>query len=244
MGRIKPYVVMLFLGAPVIVSVSLLFSSCATKKYVRNSVAPVQAQVDQVGAQTNKYGQSLEETRKQVNDVDERAQSGISAAQERASTADQHAGDAIKAIQNIDDYRLQTSVRVPFRFDDYTLSKAAKQDLDRLADDMKATKRFFIAVEGYTDKTGSVKYNETLSRRRADSVVEYLVAEHQVPIYRIHMIGLGEHNPVDERRGREASAKNRRVEVKVYSADHVTASLSGTPGSRTADQTAIEKPNQ
>ena len=116
---------------------------------------------------------------------------------------------------------------MPFRFDDYTLSKAAKQDLDRLADDMKATKRFFIAVEGYTDKTGSVKYNETLSRRRADSVVEYLVAEHQVPIYRIHIIGLGEEKPVDTAKNREARAKNRRVEVKVFTADQVMASISG-----------------
>ena len=88
------------------------------------------------------------------------------------------------------------------------------------------SKRFFIAVEGYTDATGSKAYNEALSRRRADKVVEYLVV-HDIPIYRIHMIGLGQQRPVDEARNREARAKNRRVEVKVFSADQVTASLSG-----------------
>jgi peptidoglycan-associated lipoprotein len=64
-----------------------------------------------------------------------------------------------------------------------------------------------------------------LSRRRANSVAEYLVAKHDIPIYRIHMIGLGEEKPVDEGHDRAARAKNRRVEVKVFSADQVTASL-------------------
>ena len=53
-------------------------------------------------------------------------------------------------------------------------------------------------------------------------VVEYLVAKHDIPIYRIHMIGLGQEKPVDEARNRDARAKNRRVEVKVFNADQVT----------------------
>ena len=51
-----------------------------------------------------------------------------------------------------------------------------------------------------------------------------------IPIYRIHMVGLGEEKPVEEGRSRAANAKNRRVEVKVYSADGVTASLSAAAG--------------
>ena len=57
-------------------------------------------------------------------------------------------------------------------------------------------------------------------------MVNYLVAKHDIPIYRIHMIGLGKEKPADEGRGRDARAKNRRVEVKVFSADQVTAGLS------------------
>ncbi len=259
------------LATAVIASAGLLASGCATKKYVRNTAAPIQAKVDQVGEQTGKNTQSIEETKKQVKDVDDRAQSGINAAQERASTADQHAqtadqhaGEAMNranqaaqaadqnrqgldklrgVIANIDDYKLQTSVSVPFRFNQYALSKDAKQDLDKLADELKSDKRFFVAVEGYTDKTGPASYNQTLSQRRADSVVEYLVGQHDIPIYRIHMIGLGEQKPVDEGKGRAANAKNRRVEVKVFSADEVTASLGSSTGS-TADRTANEKQNQ
>ena len=253
-----------FLATTCIVTGALLASGCATKKYVRNTAAPIQAKVDQVGDQTNQNSQSIEDTKTQVKQVDEKAQSGISAAQERASTADQHAlaadqhaSDAMnkanqasqsadtanrgldslrQVVANIDDYKLQSSVSVPFKFNQYALSTDARSDLDKLADDAQPDKRFFIAVEGYTDNVGTKQYNEALSRRRADSVVEYLVAKHDIPIYRIHMVGLGEDKPVDEGRNRAARAKNRRVEVKIFSADQVTASLNSGLTDNTASR--------
>jgi outer membrane protein OmpA-like peptidoglycan-associated protein len=238
----------------------MLAGGCATKKYVRNTAAPIQAKVDQVGEQTTNNTQAIEDTRGQVKSVDERAQSGISAAQERASaadakaaaadqkaaTADQHAGEAMNkanqadqkvdqniqalnglrsVVANLDDYKLQTTTSVPFQFNQATLSKQAKEDLDKLAGEIRSGKRFFIAVEGYTDSTGDKSYNEALSRRRADAVANYLVAKHDIPLYRIHMIGLGEEKPADEGKTRAARAANRRVEVKVFSADQVTAGL-------------------
>lgn len=230
-----------------ILGCTLLAAGCATKKYVRNTTAPVQAKVDQVGEQSNRNAQGIEDTRAQVKQVDERAQSGISAANEKAATADSHAGEAMgranqagqaaqtaqlaanKAIQdisglrsvvaNLDDYKLQASVTVPFKFNEYKLDDQSKQDLDKVAGDVKNGKRFFVAVEGYTDAIGSTQYNDALSRRRADAVVQYLVAKHDIPIFRIHMIGLGQQKPVDEAKGQAARAKNRRVEVKVFSAD-------------------------
>src|SRR5580765_6780484 len=140
-----------FLATTCIATVTLLAGGCATKKYVRNTTAPVQAKLDQVGEQTTQNGQQIEDTRNQLKQVDEKAQTGISAAQERASaadqhaaaadqhaaTADQHAGEAMTSatqanklgaensqalnslrsvVANIDDYKLQTSVAVPFKF--------------------------------------------------------------------------------------------------------------------------------
>jgi len=178
------------------------------------------------------------------------------AADQHANTADQHASEAMNranqvgeqstraldslrsVVANIDDYKLQTSVAVPFKFDKYSLTQDSKQDLDKLVGDVKADKRFFIAVEGYTDKTGPKAYNEVLSRRRADAVVEYLVAKHDIPIYRIHMVGLADEKPVDEGRNRSARAKNRRVEVKVFTADQVTASLGSNNNSASRSQDA------
>jgi len=263
-----------FLATTCIVTGALLAGGCATKKYVQNTTAPIQAKVDQVGEQTNRNGQSIEDTRttltSNIKQVDDKAQSGISAAQERASTADQHAlaadqhaGEAMSkanqaaqsadtanrgldslrtVVANIDDYKLQSSASVPFKFNQYKLSDDAKQNLDKLADEVKPDKRFFVAVEGYTDSTGTKQYNEELSKHRADAVVEYLVAKHDIPIYRIHMIGLGEEKPVDEGHNRAARAKNRRVEVKIFSADQVTASLNGNQGDTSASRTDTSAP--
>jgi outer membrane protein OmpA-like peptidoglycan-associated protein len=257
-----------FLATASIVTGALLSAGCATHKYVQNTTAPIQAKVDQVGDQANKNSQEIQDTKKDVTQVDEKAQSGISAAQERASTADQHATtadqhaneamnradqagqsaaqanqglDSLRSVvANIDDYKLQTEATVPFKFNQWTLTPDVRQDLDKLAGEIKPDHRFFIAVEGFTDNIGDKQYNEALSRRRADSVVEYLVGHDDIPIYRVHMIGLGEEKPVDTGSNRAARAKNRRVEVKVYSADQVTASLDQNTGSGTASRS----PNQ
>jgi outer membrane protein OmpA-like peptidoglycan-associated protein len=243
----------IFLAATCIITAVLLTGGCATKKYVRNTASPIQAKVDKVGEQTTQNSRQIEETGNQVKQVDESAQRGISAAQERASTAgqdakvaDQHAGEAMnranqatqagdqntrdlnglrQVVANIDDYKLRTSVTAAFQFNQYKLGPEARQDLDKLASDVQSDKRFLITVEGYTDSIGATQYNEALSRRRAESVVEYLVAKHDIPIYRIHMVGLGEQKPLDEAKTRDARAKNRRVEVKVFSADQAAASL-------------------
>ena len=245
---------------------ALLAGGCATKKYVRNTTAPISAKVDQVGQQTTQNSQQIEDTKTQLKSVDDKAQSGINAAQERASAADQHAaaadqhagvadqhatdamnkakqaGDMADAnnkdlnklrsvVANIDDYKLNSSASVPFAFDKFVLSASAKEDLDKLAGSLSSDKRFVVSVEGYTDATGDKAYNEALSSKRADAVVKYLVAKHDVPIYRIHMIGLGEEKPVDAGKDRAARAKNRRVEVKVFTADvdgGIATTMAGT----------------
>ena len=234
---------------------ALLTTGCATKKWVRQQTTPIQAKVDQVGEQTTQQGQALETTKGQlsadIKGVDDRAQSGISAAQERASAADTRAGEAMsraeqanqgvaknteainkvrgdlqQVVSNLDDYQPAGEAMVMFKFDNATLTDEAKQQLDQLVADRNKMKRYFIAVQGYTDKTGSTQYNAALSRRRADAVVQYLVAQHDVPIYRVHMIGLGEQQLQDEGKTREARAKNRRVEVRIFSADAAVATLS------------------
>src|ERR1051325_9157513 len=93
-----------FLATTCILTGALLAGGCATKKYVRNTAAPIQAKVDQVGDQTTQNSQQIQDTRTQVKSVDERAQSGISAAQERASAADQHAAAAAEKAATADQH--------------------------------------------------------------------------------------------------------------------------------------------
>jgi outer membrane protein OmpA-like peptidoglycan-associated protein len=232
-----------FLSAGLLAA-TLLTGGCASKKYVQDTTAPIQAKVDQVGDQTSKNGQQIQQTRTDltanINGVDEKAQSGISAAKEQAMTAQNSAQSAMnkandastlagqdseeirnlrQVVSNLDDYKQVADLTIPFAFNKYMLTEKDRADLDSMVANASSNKRYFIAVEGFTDSVGSRQYNESLSRKRADAVTEYLVAKHDIPIYRIHMIGLGEEKPVDDGHTRAARAKNRRVEIKVFSAD-------------------------
>ena len=104
-----------FLATTCIVTGALLAGGCATKKYVQNTAAPIQAKVDQVGQQTTQNSQQLQDTRNDLKQVDEKAQSGIAASQERASTADQHATDAMNSGQRRRGTRRTWRTRRPIR---------------------------------------------------------------------------------------------------------------------------------
>jgi len=235
-----------------IVTLATLFSAgCATKKYVGQTVAPLSQKVDQVASKTDQQGQTLDQTRQtlekdetQLNATNERAVSAGNRADQAAESANQAKqaagqandsalqanqkadrvdGELRNVVANLDAYKKVSDTTVNFKFNSDKLAPEAKQSLDQMVQNQGQYKRFFIAVEGFTDKIGSAEYNEALSRRRADAVVEYLVGEHDVPIYRIHMVGLGKMKPVEDAGTRAAGAKNRRVEVTLFSADESLA---------------------
>lgn len=220
---------------------------------IKSQVDTVEAKVNQQGKDLDAQRQQIENQQTGLSATNERAvaadqragdalnradQAGqkADAATAKADTAntksDQNShdiGELRQVIANIDDYKPVKEVVVPFGFDKDSLTPEARQTLDDLVADKSALKHYFIAVEGFTDRNGSAEYNAALSRRRADRVVQYLVAQHDIPIYRVHMVGLGAQKPAEEGRTRTANAKNRRVEVTIFSADqNVTAMNSPT----------------
>jgi OOP family OmpA-OmpF porin len=70
-----------------------------------------------------------------------------------------------------------------------------------------------VRIEGHTDATGPEAYNQGLSQRRAQSVLNYLVAK-GVASSRLQAAGLGESQPVASNATREGRALNRRVDFK------------------------------
>jgi len=219
-----------------LLAAAALVAGCATKNYVRENVQPVQTKLDQVADQTNKQGQTLNDTRQDLDKTNTK----VSAVDETATAADRRAGDALtkanqadqkadqdardissvrNEVANLDNYKVSGQATVLFGFNQAKLTSDDKTQLDQLASNAANFKHYFIAVEGYTDKTGSSDYNLALSKRRADAVVQYLAGEKNVDFNRIHMIGFGAQKPVDEGKTRDDRAKNRRVEVKIYSAD-------------------------
>jgi outer membrane protein OmpA-like peptidoglycan-associated protein len=47
----------------------------------------------------------------------------------------------------------------------------------------------------------------------------YLITQHNIPVFRVQDIGLANEKPADTGRNRAARAKNRRVEIRLFSAD-------------------------
>jgi outer membrane protein OmpA-like peptidoglycan-associated protein len=212
---------------------------CATKKYVRNQLTPI----------NNKIGELDDITAKNTNDiktVDGKAQQGI----EAANAADQKAGGAATSadqanqaatrvgnglnglqgtVENLDNYKPVANTTILFGFNRYNLTKTDQQSLDEFAQQIGQQKHYIVQVQGYTDNVGAADYNNQLSRRRADAVIQYLAAKYNVPPYRIYIMGLGEDNPVAENRNSSGRAKNRRVDVQLLTNSLESASAQAKP---------------
>lgn len=112
-----------------------------------------------------------------------------------------------------------------FDFDKATIKPAGKQDLDKLAADLKGASFDVITVTGHSDRIGSHAYNMKLSTRRAEAVKAYLVEAAGIPAAKITTKGVDGANPVTkpgECKGKKATKKliaclgpDRRVEVEV-----------------------------
>lgn len=92
------------------------------------------------------------------------------------------------------------------------LKPAADKKLAEVVDFTVKYPESNLAVTGYTDSTGSAKYNLKLSEKRAESVKAYLVKK-GVAADRISTKGEGEANPVGDNKTRAGRAQNRRVEI-------------------------------
>lgn len=83
-----------------------------------------------------------------------------------------------------------------FAFDQSVVLPAGKQELDRLAADLRGVSYDVIAVTGHTDRIGSHAYNLKLSTRRAEAVSSYLVASGGIAANKIAARGVDGANPV------------------------------------------------
>lgn len=103
---------------------------------------------------------------------------------------------------------------VNFDFDKSNIRADARPILDAAVATLKEDPNVRVAVEGHTDSVGSEEYNMGLSQRRAESVVDYLVAG-GIARSRLEPIGMGESNPVATNDTEDGRAQNRRVELRV-----------------------------
>jgi len=94
------------------------------------------------------------------------------------------------------------------------MSDEGKAEIKRFADKLEGHDVKSITVEGYTDNTGPVDFNQALSEKRANSVKDEMV-KNGIDASIITAIGHGVNDPVADNATREGRAANRRVKVTV-----------------------------
>jgi outer membrane protein OmpA-like peptidoglycan-associated protein len=105
-----------------------------------------------------------------------------------------------------------TNVR--FKFDSDELTEPSKEILDNVVNVLNKLPDLKLEVQGHTDSDGADVYNQKLSKRRAESVKNYLVAN-GTNKDRLTTAGFGESTPVSDNDTIEGKALNRRIEFKV-----------------------------
>ena len=191
----------------------------ARKNYVKRQTQPIQDRVNELDGLTASNS-------KQIKDTDTRAQAGIKLASDRASEADQHAIDAgnkataaqlsaqqastrLQTVEtvvgNIDQYKASNQTEILFRPGQTVLSKNAKEALDTMATTVKDQRGYILEVQGFSAGKGQTAIAN--SQKMADSVVRYFVLTHNIPVYRIYVVGMG-NAPVT---GTDETAKTKRI---------------------------------
>lgn len=107
-----------------------------------------------------------------------------------------------------------------YDFDSATVRPEAGRNLRELSASLNRYPRTELLIVGHTDSTGDDSYNQTLSERRAQAALSYLVGQN-VSEARVRSSGRGESEPLatnDTEAGRQA---NRRIEVAIFAAPDV-----------------------
>ena len=214
----------------------------ARKKYVQRQTAPIRDRVNELDELTASNS-------KQIKDVDARATEGIRLASAKANEADQHAIDAgnkatmanqtatqantrlttvEQVVGNIDQYKASTQTEIRFRPGQSTLSANAKTALDDMATPLKDQHGYIIEVQGFSSGRGQAAI--ATSQKMADSVVRYLVLSHEIPVYRIFVVGMG-NAPVatDDASAKTKRVSGGRVEISLLKNDVEQLSANATP---------------
>jgi outer membrane protein OmpA-like peptidoglycan-associated protein len=198
----------------------------ARKKYVNKQLDPVRGRVNELDELTAKNA-------KTIADTDSRATEGIRNAMGKANDADAHAVDAgnranqaqetaqsattritsvEQTVSKLDQFQPISQTEIRFRPGQTVLSKNAKEALDQMAATLKSQKGYILEVQGFAPGHGSAAINS--SREMAQMVVRYLVLNHDIPVYRIYTVGMG-NAPLSTADGKLHRTSGGRVEINL-----------------------------
>lgn len=174
---------------------ALLASGCASKTYVDEQIAGLDARVSaRMDAQDARI---TELTNTSAQALQRAEDAGVLAR-----------GKFLYTVVLSDD-------GVTFESEQSQLSEAAMARLGEMAGSLKADNRnVYLEIQGHTDATGDPAYNVWLGQQRAEAVQRYLHRQ-GIALGRMSTISYGEDAPAQPNDTPEGRAANRRVEVVV-----------------------------
>ena len=175
----------------------------ASKGWVQRQTAPVQDRLQEVKELSAFNAQQLRaldaHMQAGLNQANSTSQAAATHAQQAASMADQAQSTALmatartqqirSAIEGIDQYQAVSHVEIHFAQSKDTLNAQEKSALDQVASKVQWQKGYLIEVQGYSSLRG--RAGLAASQRTAAAVARYLYEAHQVPLYRIREVALG-----------------------------------------------------
>jgi peptidoglycan-associated lipoprotein len=201
-----------------------ILSGCATKKYVGEYVGEkVTPVADRVAQTETKVGQ----TEGQIAKLGDRVTANegkISKVEGELVKVDAKAEQALANFGKLKFERrlvIEMKEGANFEFNSTTLTDEAKRSIDAFIDNLKGDlaggQNAVILVAGHADNSGSEDINYELGKRRADAVSRYLLTQKKIEPLRVVTVSYGETSPIAGNDTREGRAKNRRVEIIIYS---------------------------
>ena len=197
----------------------------ARKKWVKRQTDPINdrlSELDNVNAKNAQY----------IKDVDARAQAGIQKAQTAADAANQlamaantqaenansaaqsastHVNQINSTVNGLDQYSQATDIVVKFHGSSPALSSDSKAQLDQLASSLTGREGYILEMEAHSPQAGSAGIES--SERLSEAVKRYLVSEHQIPVYRMHSVALGNEVEVASTGTGDQDQKPERIRV-------------------------------
>lgn len=181
----------------------------ARKKWVNRQLDPVKGrlnELDQLQAKNSNDIKSLDaktaagihqaqSTADQANQMATGANTTAGQAQQLAQQASMQTSQINTTVAGLDQYQKISDTELVFRPGQTMLNARAKQALDQVATQLQGQKGYVVEVSGYSKLKGQAGISS--SQRMSDAVVRYLVEDHQVPVYKIHQIALGNVKPED-----------------------------------------------
>jgi outer membrane protein OmpA-like peptidoglycan-associated protein len=134
-------------------------------------------------------------------------------AQQTAEQASTRITTVEQTVTKLDQYQPVTQAEIRFRPGQAVLSKNAKEALDQMATSLKDQKGYVVEVQGFSSGNGGAAIEN--SRQLAQTVVRYLVLNHEVPVYRIYTVGMGNAPMQASGDGKVHRTRGGRVEISL-----------------------------